>query len=85
MDGTLDGVPEIILERKYVKRWTELVNETIQYMRMHGSDIDVYGATNPVEFFAVISEYFFERPDLLRTNHPALFEMLERIFRTTSR
>ena len=85
MDGTLDGVPEIILERKYVNRWTELVNGTIQQMRTHGSDIDMYGATNPVEFFAVISEYFFERPDLLKMNHPGLFEMLERIFRTANR
>ena len=84
MDGTMDGVPEIILERKHVRRWTELVNDTIQEMRMHVSDIDIYGATNPVEFFAVISEYFFERPDLLKTNHPALFEMLERIFRTAN-
>jgi Mlc titration factor MtfA (ptsG expression regulator) len=82
MDGTMDGVPEIILERKYVSRWTELVNETIQQMRMHGSDIDMYGATNPIEFFAVISEYFFERPDLLRMKHPGLFEMLQRIYRT---
>src|SRR6185369_15138359 len=32
MDGTMDGVPEIILERRYVNRWTELVNETIQQM-----------------------------------------------------
>ena len=85
MDGTMDGVPEIILERKYVNRWTELVNGTIQQMRTHGSDIDMYGATNPVEFFAVISEYFFERPDLLKMNHPGLFEMLERIFRTANR
>jgi Mlc titration factor MtfA (ptsG expression regulator) len=85
MDGTMDGVPEIILERKYVNRWTELVNETIQQMRTHGSDIDMYGATNPVEFFAVISEYFFERPDLLKMNHPELFEMLEKIYRTAKR
>jgi hypothetical protein len=49
---------------------------------MDGSDIDMYGATNPVEFFAVISEYFFERPDLLRSHHPELFEMLGRIYRT---
>jgi len=84
MDGTMDGVPEIILERKYVSRWIELANETIQQMRMHGSDIDMYGATNPVEFFAVISEYFFERPDLLRSNHPGLFELLQRIYRTST-
>jgi len=85
MDGTMDGVPEIILERKFVNRWAGLMNETIQQMRVHGSDIDMYGATNPVEFFAVIFEYFFERPDLLKIKHPDLFEMLERIFRTTNR
>ena len=80
MDGTMDGVPEIILERKYISRWANLMNTTIQQMKNQGSDIDMYGATNPAEFFAVISEYFFERPDLLRANHPELFEMLERIF-----
>jgi len=82
MDGTMDGVPEIILERKYISRWVNLMNITIQQMKSHGSDIDMYGATNQAEFFAVISEYFFERPDLLRENHPELFEMLERIYRT---
>ena len=76
MDGTMDGVPEIILERKFVNHWTGLMNTTIQQMRMHGSDIDMYGATNPVEFFAVISEYFFERPDLLKLNIPISLKCL---------
>lgn len=82
MDGTMDGVPEIILERKHVARWKSLVNTTIQQMKIHGSDIDMYGATNPVEFFAVITEYFFQRPDSLKENHPDIFEMLEMIYRT---
>jgi Mlc titration factor MtfA (ptsG expression regulator) len=81
MDGTMDGVPEIILERKYISRWVSLVNATIQEMKTYGSDIDMYGATNHAEFFAVISEYFFEQPDLLKANHPEIFEMLERIYR----
>jgi hypothetical protein len=58
------------------------MNTTIQQMKSYPSDIDMYGATNPAEFFAVISEYFFERPDLLKANHPELSEMLERIYRT---
>jgi len=82
MDGTMDGVPEIILERKYVERWRNMMDSTIQSMKNHGSDIDIYGATNHAEFFAVISEYFFERPDLLKVNHPGLYEMLERIYKT---
>jgi Mlc titration factor MtfA (ptsG expression regulator) len=82
MDGTLDGVPEIILERKYVKQWKDMIETTMAQMRMYGSDINMYGATNPVEFFAVISEYFFEQPDLLKTNHPLLYEMLGKIYKT---
>jgi Mlc titration factor MtfA (ptsG expression regulator) len=81
MDGTLDGVPEIILERKYVQQWKQLMDANIEQMKNYGSDIDIYGATNTTEFFAVISEYFFEQPDLLKANHPELFEMLERIYK----
>ena len=84
MDGTMDGVPEIILERKYVPRWVNLMTTTIHQMKTQGSDIDMYGATNHAEFFAVISEYFFEQPALLKANHPDLFEMLEKIYRTAS-
>ena len=82
MDGTMDGVPEIILERKYTERWRNLMDSTIWQMKNFGSDIDMYGATNRIEFFAVISEYYFEQPDLLKANHPELYEMLVRIYKT---
>ncbi len=82
MDGTVDGVPEIILERKYTREWKSLMEATIQQMKTYGSDIDMYGATNSAEFFAVISEYFFEQPEHLLVHHPDLFEMLERIYKT---
>lgn len=82
MDGTMDGIPEIILERKYIASWKSLMDSTIWQMKNNGSDIDIYGATNNAEFLAVISEYFFEQPGLLKANHPELYEMLERIYRT---
>jgi Mlc titration factor MtfA (ptsG expression regulator) len=82
MDGTMDGVPEIILDRKYKEQWKNMMDETISQMKTYGSDIDMYGTTNPVEFFAVISEYFFEQPGLLKANHPDLYEMLVRIYKT---
>ena len=44
------------------------------------SDIREYGGTNQAEFFAVVSEYFFERPDLLETKHPELYKMLQMCF-----
>ncbi len=49
MDGTLDGVPELLLERKYVKQWQELLQLTMERIRRGESDIDIYGATSPVE------------------------------------
>lgn len=82
MDGTMDGVPDIILERRYKEQWKSLMDTTIGQMKTYGSDIDMYGTTNPVEFFAVISEYFFEQPDKLKANHPDLYEMLGRIYKT---
>ena len=82
MDGTMDGIPEIILERKFTARWKSLMDATIWEMKTHGSDIDSYGTTNHAEFFAVVSEYFFEQPDLFRSNHPELYEMLGRIYKT---
>jgi hypothetical protein len=51
-------------------------------MNSQPSDINLYATTNHAEFFAVISEYFFEQPGLLEANHPDLYEMLGRIFKT---
>ncbi len=42
--------------------------------------LDVYGATNRAEFFAVATEAFFERPRELRELHPALYEELRGFF-----
>ncbi|MBL0130826.1 MAG: zinc-dependent peptidase [Chitinophagaceae bacterium] len=58
MDGTFDGVPEIILERKYVERWKQIMDSTISRMKNHGSDIDMYGATNPTEFLRWFQNIF---------------------------
>lgn len=80
MDGTLDGVPEILLERKYVSKWKDLVTATMDSIRRGESDINPYGATSAVECFAVVSEYFFKQPELFRERHPDLDEMLQRIF-----
>ncbi len=35
-------------------------------------DLDPYAAESPAEFFAVLSEYFFELPDLLVAEYPAV-------------
>jgi Mlc titration factor MtfA (ptsG expression regulator) len=81
MDGTLDGVPELLLERKYLAQWKQLIEQTMMDVRNGVSDIDAYAATSPVECFAVISEYFFEQPEAFQANHPELNTLLQRIFR----
>jgi Mlc titration factor MtfA (ptsG expression regulator) len=46
--------------------------------------IDVYGALNPAEFFAVVTEGFFLKPRLLQTYHPLLYEQLSRYYNVSS-
>jgi MtfA peptidase len=43
--------------------------------------IDVYAAKNDAEFFAVATEWFFERPCSLRENMPAVHDLLSRFYR----
>jgi Mlc titration factor MtfA (ptsG expression regulator) len=39
-----------------------------------------YGATDPAEFFAVISEVFFEQPQAMADEHGALYGELARFY-----
>lgn len=79
-DTVIDGIPERLLEKQYSIPWLDLMNQEIETIYNKKSDINPYGATNRAEFFAVISEYFFERPQLLKRKHPELYKMLEEIF-----
>jgi len=79
-DGTIDGLPGVGLDRQSIGPWIELVRRKMEEMRRGKSDINRYGLTNEAEFFAVASEYFFERPGVMRRKHPELYAMLSRIF-----
>ncbi len=80
-DGIVDGIPEFLLDKQYILPWLQLIQKGIKDIIEDRSDINPYGASNQAEFFAVVSEYFFERPDLLQSNHPELYELLVKIFR----
>ena len=43
--------------------------------------IDPYAAEDPAEFFAVISEYFFETPEVLRNAFPDVYRELVEYYR----
>lgn len=80
-DGSVDGIPEFILNRKYIVPWLNLMHKEIKRIMTNRSDINPYGASNQGEFFAVAAEYFFERPDLLHEKHPELYELLSAMFK----
>ncbi|TRW22849.1 zinc-dependent peptidase [Flavobacterium zepuense] len=80
MDGATDGIPEQLLAKQYTIPWIDLMHKTMEEINDDKSDIREYGGTNQAEFFAVVSEYFFERPDLLESKHPELFKMLQMCF-----
>ncbi len=84
-DGSTDGIPELFLQKQYMVPWVELMRRNIEMIMKGRSDINPYGATDRTEFFAVVSEYFFNNPGKLKANHPELYELLEKIFRIRSR
>lgn len=79
-DGAVDGIPEYLLGEAYIEPWLREMHKQMAIMRNKKTDIDEYALTNEAEFFAVVSEYFFEKPNELQRHHPELFELLERIF-----
>ena len=79
-----DGTPSLETRGDY-KIWGKVMSREFEALRdalEAGEDtfLDDYGATNPAEFFAVITEAFFERPRALKRNHPALFMQLQRFY-----
>ena len=80
LDGDLDGIPNIIMEHQYTIPWLDLIQSKIEDIYEGTSDIRPYGATNQAEFLSVASEYFFEHPEMLKLNHPQLYEVLAKTF-----
>lgn len=79
-DGATDGIPENLLAHEYVMPWVKMIHQEIHKIEAGKSDIDPYAITNEAEFFAVVAEYFFQKPDELKHKHPELYEMLSTIF-----
>lgn len=80
-DGSIDGIPKVIMKNQAVMPWLNLIQENTKEMLDGKSDINIYGATNQQEFLAVAGEYFFERPKLLKNKHPELYATLSKVFK----
>lgn len=84
-NGEADGCPELEsseLAREWgmVFGWEyEKLNADLDAGRP--TLIDEYGAEDPAEFFAVLTELFLERPRPLRRRHPDLYRLLSAYYR----
>ncbi len=63
-----------------VKHWVQYVARELSHPSGNRSSIRGYAYTNEHEFFAVLAEYFFKSPDLLKKRDPELYEMLQEMF-----
>ncbi len=79
-DGEVDGIPEYLIPKSLIEPWIKEMHKTIREIRTGESDIREYAGTNEAEFFAVVSEYFFKKPSLLKEDHPKLYRMLDHIY-----
>lgn len=79
-DGSIDGIPELLLSNSYTIPWIKAMGQEIRRIQKGKSDIDPYALTNEAEFFAVISEYFFEKPKEFKDKHPELFSIVDTMF-----
>lgn len=84
-NGAVDGLPGLHADMS-VDDWAVAFNEAYaDFCQRVDADeeteIDPYAAESPAEFFAVLTEYFFEAPDVLHTTYPVVYQQMRRYFR----
>ncbi len=85
LNGVANGFPPLHPEmdtRAWVTAFSAGFEDFNQQCR-RGSDIgiDCYAASSPAEYFAVLSEVFFERPDVLQQHSAAIYDQLRQYYR----
>jgi Mlc titration factor MtfA (ptsG expression regulator) len=85
LDGAVDGVPPLAGRPQY-DRWVAVCTAAYEELR-RGFDqgietfLDPYGLSDQAEFFAVVTEAFFDEPVRLRNLHPELYAVLSEFYR----
>lgn len=80
-----DGIPPMETNeqaQKWIERFQRSFKQQV-YNCQHRQHplVDCYGATNEAEFFAVLSEAFFQNPRRIATYDPDLFDSLRTYYR----
>jgi Mlc titration factor MtfA (ptsG expression regulator) len=83
-DGSVDGIPAGI-PADTVEPWIRWVGEELRNTSADSNHINDYAYTNEAEYLAVLTEYFFEAPDILEKKNPELYRMLQSIYRQNTR
>jgi MtfA peptidase len=83
--GITNGAPDLRSRHRH-QRWAQVMQTAYDELRQQVSQgvetfLDPYAATDPAEFFAVISETFFEQAAELAEHHPALYQELREFYR----
>ncbi|MCH2160597.1 MAG: zinc-dependent peptidase [Phycisphaerales bacterium] len=83
LDGRTDGTPPMPADRR--ARWATLFQDEYEKLRIaldagQSTMIDPYAATNPAEFFAVLTEHYFEQSERLKAAHPPLWGALNEYY-----
>lgn len=76
---------EILRNRTRYLAWARVLQKDYEKLRKAAmknqkSLLRNYAATNPAEFFAVATEYFFEKPKELKHKHPQLYDELKQFY-----
>lgn len=84
LNGEADGMPALhsgITETEWEAKFADAYDNLCQRVDS-GEDtpIDPYASTDPAEFFAVLSESFFDIPDVVAREYPAIYGLLCRYY-----
>lgn len=83
--NSADGVPPMETTEMY-QRWNRVMTQNFQQLIRdcesgRSSFLDCYAATHMSEFFAVVTETFFQSPVGLRNRHPDLYDAFRDYYR----
>jgi Mlc titration factor MtfA (ptsG expression regulator) len=84
-EGKVEGVPILQKDSDY-SNWSKVMTQEYNQLcndveQQRKTVMYSYGATRPAEFFSVVTETFFEKPQQLQKKHLALYELLQNYYK----
>jgi len=85
LNGSANGMPPLHVAM-HPEQWATTFSAAYQLLSQRINHhqrvcVNPYAATNPAEFFAVFSEYFFCAPDILKNHFADVYQLLQLYYR----